>query len=900
MRRTLAALMLLPSVALGQSLPTPAYNGANIQVTPPGVPNTRTLPARAADDFNPRDFGAVGSGSAVTAQTALGITTLAQLAAYTRNGVTPYSWVSAYPYGNLFNLTPGAGQASGTTTLTFAATGTIGTQIPTNGTTASGATSMVLYDLTNTSDGAAVGVGTPLSGSCLAAGTTVTAMGGQFAGSHTVTLSAATTSSCASSTLITAQVQPASGKTSLPIVYTTGIRQGDLVTGSACIPAGTQVTQVERGRMEVYLSAALTCQPAAGAALTFIPSWLGQVTTGMAVTGPAGVFAANTTVSAVNTTTGVVTLSAATTGATASHDAYVGVTTPSILPTPVTFWSAYTDAQARGLEMDRLGIQAAIKAAEAAGGGTVRMPHGSYRIDGTITQTATTPYGLAMQTVSLVGDTESTNGVTLKVTKDLGPGNAALSCDDPTAKWQNARGIYTTTLNASPIGGLFCDGFWANFHLTMNGYSWAGYGIPPTVGGVPVAMDGMKQGPRRHLRNVWVDGFNHGALFMGDHTEMRNVKFYSNWIGWRHDKMSGAVPGSANSLFGDEVWDRFYSMQNSYAGISVDPGAYLNGSMISPYLAYNPWGIRCEAAPSSAAGQCLQGLVMMHPNIESTGCGVIVDAGKRDGYLATGGGRSINDVRIIAPFFGPTLANVAPGCKWNAYIDAYTVQGLVIDDIFAGTFPNVANATALIRADRTDNFGTGWTAAQGGITLRSAWWPSILANLSAFATQVVGGSGGQNSTFWFTGAWKSVSLEGPTVRLRLFPICDTPNFGSGIAIGTPLEYSTSTVDNLACLQRGGNSNGTQALAGIAVQSWTNNPLSFGLLTAVAVAGTHIPVITDATAAVGTTVKVGSATGSTAGKGVVASGPSDGQTLGIVQTAGTSTMAYIRMTAPGGY
>ena len=163
------------------------------------------------------------------------------------------------------------------------------------------------------------------------------------------------------------------------------------------------------------------------------------------------------TVASVNQAAGTVVLSgglsAPATAATPNSAA-----TPQYQGTAFTFYAPFTDAQAAALQMDTLGIQAAVKAAEAAGGGNVPLPAvspgGSYMIDQTIV--------FATSATATSGATLQGDGASLTVVADLGPSRYALSCGDPTATAANGRGIYLG-------GGSTCPGEWRGVTLSMRG-----------------------------------------------------------------------------------------------------------------------------------------------------------------------------------------------------------------------------------------------------------------------------------------------------------------------------------------------------------------------------------------------------------------------------------------------
>ncbi len=342
----------------------------------------RTLGDRAADRINPRDYGAIGDGASHTAGSTLGISTLAGLVGYAApNGTHPYAWASAYPNGTLFNLDVEQAVTSGSTSLLFNTTATIGLTVSLVVQANSGATQIIVGDLAVTSDQTPIAVGSTITGPAgLLPNTTVTAISG-FNGNRILTLSAAITQQINSGVYVTATVTPASGVYSPPILWASGIARGDLVTGS-CIAAGTQVAIASPARMEVVLDHPTTCALSSAATLTFIPSWLSHVVNGMQVQGPTGAIASGTTVTGVNTTAGTVTISAPTTAGLTAQQPFPNVTTPTS-GSPITFYAPWTDAQAAALQMDFLGIQAAINA-NVINGGSIELSSGAYQLNASI------------------------------------------------------------------------------------------------------------------------------------------------------------------------------------------------------------------------------------------------------------------------------------------------------------------------------------------------------------------------------------------------------------------------------------------------------------------------------------------------------------------------------------
>lgn len=843
------------------------------------TPSSRNLGVRAADVINPRDYGAVGAGTSKTANSALGITTLNQLAAYSKNGVTPYSFINSYPHGVLFNLMPEVTATTGATSLTFKTTGTIQTNIATSAAATSGASSIVVGDKFVTIDKTAIAVGTAVSGTNIASGTTVTSVSG-YSGAWTLGLSANITGNIASGALLTFAVRPASGTYSLPIVAPSGINQGDLVSGT-CITTGTQVDYVNHAKNEIELSAPTTCQTAALASLDFIPSWLSNVTVGMTVQAGVDVVPSNTTVTSVNTTTGVVGLSAALTGdITAATPIPVSGGSPTEAM-PVAFYRPYSDAEARALQMDRLGLQAAINVAGSGLGGAVELSSNSeWLIDGALIMPIYAPYGQAQPSITITGKSKNINGTVLRPTKDFGNSQAVISCGDPTAHSSNERGIYQGT------AGYFCTGSLNNLTIKPADYTYTlARGLRPKWGTTPVAMDGIKQGARLFLDNVLIQFFNNGSLFAGDHTEFNNTQLSYNFNGLRYDNQQ-------KNLFGDQVFNRFYAPNNSWAGISVSPHVYINGIFTKAYLSSNPYAIYCESGVNPT--QCLQGVTMTQSNNENVACGMIQDGGIQDGWIAKGGKRGIYDTLFVNEldlpdgFGDENIPTPLGGCQWHAYYDVAYADGFRIEKVYTNSYKPVANAFAhILRATRLDGFAG---AGLGGFSMegRGVW--SAMQNARSYGQNIVGGTAGFSGDFWFTGSWQWVRLEGSTFVARPIPFSDASN-PTSVPLGTLVEYGGQNIGNIPATQLAGTTAGA-AIAGTICQDWSGfNPTTQQLVPVVCVGGARVPVRTASTATAGTYLK---ASTSTHGTAVLATGITDVDVAGYSTTAGTtSTLAYIR-------
>ncbi len=569
---------------------------------------------------------------------------------------------------------------------------------------------------------------------------------------------ATTLSFAATQTVSTAA---AVGSTTLLLGDVGGLSQGMTIT-LAGVPAGTQVEWVNPSTLQIGLSAATTGAIAANASASFVQSWLSHVTPGMQASGP-GV-PAGATVTAVSSTG--VTLSAGLTGAVVAPTSNTAAT-PQYQGTAITFHAPFTDAQAAGLQMDALGIQAAVKAAEAAGGGRVVLPAGvpggKYLVDQTIVFALPVPYGPQVG-ATLEGDGMAASQ--LVVPADLGPSRYALSCGDPTATAANQRGIYAG-------GGSMCFGEWRGFTLTGPG-NIPFLGARPQLNGVPVAMGGAKQGPRRNMRYVGVTGFNAGIQFAGDWTTDDYVTSGGNFVGVRLDD---GIP----NLFGDMRYEQVFFGGNSFAGISISPTAGILSSRFSKsWIADQPYGIWIEpGSPPPYNPSSIYNTVFDDINFEGSGCATIKDGNaKADG--SDPGGRGVQGLKIRASSILPSATYaLAAGCPWRSYIDLGYAYGLAVTDVDEGTLPPVAGGVAALTIHSLTNGATG----RGGVKL-SGNLRNIFDAYAALGQEMV--STGASGDFFNSRDPLSLEMEIPGVgRFREYFLA--PNDASALARGTLLE-----------------------------------------------------------------------------------------------------------------
>ncbi|HQS47303.1 MAG: hypothetical protein B7Y12_06900 [Rhizobiales bacterium 24-66-13] len=608
-----------------------------------------------------------------------------------------------------------------------------------------------------------------------------------------------------------------------------GITAGMLVTGAG-IPAGTYVELVNPSTQEVRLSGNVGVV-AAGTDLTFSWPWLANIRAGMQVFGPG--IPDGTQVESVDVRAGIVTLSAASTtplkAATSNF-----AESPANRGTEITFYAPFTDAEAAALQMDSLGIIAAVKSAEQ-GGGTVRLPPGHCLTDQPIiVPVLSRRDNIRSNVVSIVGD--GIYSSYLEPIRDFGPSGFVLSCGDPTGNMDNLRGMYSD-------GGTYCHGHFRDFHVRMPD-SKLTPGMRPKVAGVPVMMSGIRGGPRRDMEDLFIEGFNTGIYWLADHTTLRRLWIVSNFIGIRNGE-------PMKVLFGDNVWDAVEIIASAWAHVSVHPQSFLNTAMLKSNFGFAPYTVWCEPGLPSP-GMCMQGSTIIQPNWESTGCAAIADGNIRPTNSPDRGARRfILSVRFENFYWWGQDPRFQPqgGCKWNAYIDLQSMQGVTFDSIWPNTMAVVKGAAGLFRIDRSNNYA----ANTGGIRMSGDGLLNILKQYAGACQEVLAGVGGPfASTAYFTRAERRVTLEVPgTLNMRLNTLMDatatTLQAGSVMA---STQNSNRTGVRLARQGEGGET----SFAGIVPVAYPC-PMT-GRSIVVATSGTEIPVRVSKSITIGANVAVG--------------------------------------------
>ncbi len=666
----------------------------------------------------------------------------------------------------------------------------------------------------------------------------------------------ATTLSFAATQTVSAAA--AGGSTTLLLSDVGGLSQGMTIT-LAGVPLGTQVDWVNPSTLQVGLSAPTTGAIAANVSVSFVHAWLSHVTPGMQASGP-GV-PAGATVTTVGPYS--VALSAGLTAAVTAPTSNTAAT-PQYQGTAITFHAPFTDAQAAGLQMDALGLQAAVKAAEAAGGGRVVLPAGtpggSYQIDSGIV------FALS-QAAGAILEGDGTWGSRLNVIADLGPGRTALSCGDPTATLANGRGIYAG-------GGQACFGEWRGFTLASLG-TIPFLGARPQSNGVPVAMGGVKQGPRRNMRYVTINGFNAGIQFAGDWTTDDYVTAASNFTGVRFDD---GIP----NLFGDNRYEQVFFGANSFANVSISPGAAVLSSRFSKsWIADAPYPIWLEPGLPTYPGASLFATVFDSINFEGAGCGEIVDGNvKPDG---SGKVRGVQTVSIRdSVMAGGTSYPLAAGCQWHAYLDLGFAYDLTVTEPASNGLPPVAGGTAMIRVDSTLD-----ASLHGGVRLTGAALPAIFDAYAALNQEIVASSPGDNS-LTNTNSSEAVEFDVPGVgRLKQYWV--GPADSAVLAKGTLME--AASYFNLLYAQPSGTAAaGTAPLLGTVYSTYTGSMQ--GKYIPLMVEGQRIPIAVSAAQSVPGLLQLDTAN---AGKAAAAATVTTGRVVGFVtdRNGGSASQVFMQ-------
>jgi len=526
----------------------------------------RSLASRAADTYNPKDFGAVGNYNSHPVGTTLGVTSLTGLASYS----SAYSWVTNSTYGLTFPLSTNVGQSGSSNIIAYTPPSTAGGL--------SGPTATA-YNYQNEADYVLAGMN--VTGSCIASGTTVSAVATGLPFSITTSLP----SSAGSSTII------------LPFIG--GITVGETVQASASgVPSGATVTAVNAagasqtayvsitaGSTTVTYLGAGTMPTSANIGAALYPELRGDsgsdvlmfppftTITGIidsshfTVSNPAIFTGSNYLPLAYNTPPSITISSTLSATLPARTSIYFGGISQVTLSQPTssacgantTLTYSYSNSMVQALEMDWLGIQSAVVAAagSVAGGGQVKIPAGSYKLS-------------RMVALPNAGNPES-----MWITGD-GILDTVL-----TAQQDTGRGTCAMGENNRSTGALSAD---------YTGFQLAFINTPYAVGLEPSKMSGLCMGEGSQAAEVDTRSFHAGYDLLNDHQKILRSTADYNWFG---------VEMAANSASGgNQDFENNEFLAQGLASIAAAWNFGIDSSIITnTHTGFSPYGYYREGAP---------------------------------------------------------------------------------------------------------------------------------------------------------------------------------------------------------------------------------------------------------------------------------------------------------------
>ncbi len=524
----------------------------------------RTLASRAGDSINPRDFGAYGNGTAHPVGAAIGITSLASLAAWSGPvaGLHPYSFVTSPYYGLTFSIATATAQSAAGTALQF--------PIITDNSTYSAAAS-TSFNYAQQAD--VVLPGMTVSGSCIVPGTAVASV-------------------VSATPFVLASFAQSAAGTTVPMPYTAGMVVGEAVSFANPIQAGTVAQNIgQQGPNTLQLnnasgSASLvpTSPLPAGfqlniggtiytlaSAQTTVPGYSYVTLTSTAnIANNASVTAAsllptNTTITAVGPSS--ITLSAPTTGALVAGyplafagggSVVLSTPTSSACASGTSLTFALSNTQAQAVDMDWLGLEAAAIQAQATGAGTVHVPVGHWMLNHMLVMPNS-----ASQYVRLVGDGKLST--VFQAMQDTGYGSCLIGEGNRSQSSGNVSAEYTD--------------------FAMQGPNYGN-----TTGITPAAMNGLCQGGHSTAKHLDIRFFFAGINSTLDHQVIEDVWSQNSWAGWEY--------GGNQYNIGNQKTVNDYFTGNSFASVLVDWGVVLDvWHAEQVLLGFGPYGIVHGAAP---------------------------------------------------------------------------------------------------------------------------------------------------------------------------------------------------------------------------------------------------------------------------------------------------------------
>jgi hypothetical protein len=523
------------------------------------------LAARAADTYNPKDFGAVGNYNSHPVGSTLGVTSLAGLAAYK----SAYSWVTNSTYGLTFPLSTNIAQ-SGTSNI-------IAYTPPTTNSGLSGPTATA-YNYQNQADYVLAGMS--VTGSCIAAGTTVSAVATGLPFS------------------ITTSLPSANGSTTIAMPFIGGITVGTTVQASASgVPSGATVTAVNAaGSLQTaYVSITAGSTTVTNLAGTMPTSASIGAAVSPQLRGDSGnfvlMFPPLTTITGIidsshftvsnpaiftnanylplqYTTPPSITLSSPLSATLPARTSiYFGGISQVTLSQPTsstcgantTLTYSYSSSMVQALEMDWLGIQSAVVAAvgSVAGGGQVKIPAGNYKMS------------------RMVALPNAGNPASLWITGDGILDTVLISQQD------TGRGTCAMGENNRATGALSAD---------YTGFQLAFINTPYAVGLEPSKMSGLCMGEGSQAAEVDTRSFHSGYDLLNDHQKILRSTADYNWFG---------VEMAANSASGgNQDFENNEFLAQGLSSIAAAWNFGIDSSIITnTHTGFSPYGYYREGAP---------------------------------------------------------------------------------------------------------------------------------------------------------------------------------------------------------------------------------------------------------------------------------------------------------------
>lgn len=271
-----------------------------------------------------------------------------------------------------------------------------------------------------------------------------------------------------------------------------------------------------------------------------------QLAPGWLVTGP-GV-ARGASVAGLDVATGTVTLDRPTTA-------------PLRQGTALVF--SLPSAEFQALEMDYVGVQAAIAALAERGGGVVGLPAGDYRWNHSVWNPGATDGPHFRGNVSVVGVDQASSRI--EFTADLGPGGCAIG-----------------DRNRGP--GSVGTARYGRFRLL-------GPGVPRNDGGAVTGMDGLCVGQAARVDEAAIQRFHAGINLVKDHGILQRVDVSNNFY--------GVYFGPNGDSIGNWAVQDSNLNANSWAGLAVAWNNQIDFSLLRnlDLGGGSPYGFYREATP---------------------------------------------------------------------------------------------------------------------------------------------------------------------------------------------------------------------------------------------------------------------------------------------------------------